>query len=475
VFLSYIIFARSVSMKRYYLAIDIGASSGRHILGSVENGRLVTEEVYRFPNGMRIRDGQLCWDYSRLFKEILEGLKRCRGLGKIPVSLGIDTWGVDFVLLDSNDQVLGNTVSYRDTRTQGVDREVGEIIPETDLYARTGIQKQPFNTIYQLWTVREQLKKAKSFLMVPEYLNFLLTGVKKNEYTNATTTGMVNAEQKTWDEEILSLLEYPKELFGQLHMPGEPVGNIFPWIAEEVGFACKVVLPATHDTASAVAGVPLSGDTIYISSGTWSLMGVENDRPILTEKSRLLNYTNEGGVDFRFRYLKNIMGLWMIQEVHRELEGRYSYTELAAMAEAEAEFDSVVDVNSSRYLSPAGMIKEIQAECWETGQKVPETPGQIAQCIFSSLAKSYARSASELSEVCGRKFTRINIVGGGCQNDWLNSLTVKESGLKAFAGPVEATAIGNLAVQMISDAVFGSLSEARRAIVDSFDIREVKI
>jgi rhamnulokinase len=337
---------RVVYMERYYLAVDIGASSGRHILGTVREGKLVLQEIYRFDNGMKRKDGHLCWDVESLFSEIKEGMKQCRKLGKIPAAMGIDTWAVDFVLLDGENRMLGNAVGYRDGRTKGMDEKLYEIISLKDLYGRTGIQKQIFNTIYQLMAVREEtpeyLEKGKSFLMIPDYFHYLLTGVKKQEYTNATTTQLVNGENGTWDYELIRKLGLPEGLFGELSMPGTPVGPLTKAVEEEVGFSCQVVLPATHDTGSAVMAVPLvpdgedsMSDLLYISSGTWSLMGTELPKADCSMNSMEANFTNEGGYDHRFRYLKNIMGLWMIQSVKKELEETgevYSFAELCRMA-----------------------------------------------------------------------------------------------------------------------------------------------
>ena len=388
-------------MSQYYLAVDIGASSGRHILGSIEDGRITLEEVYRFENGLVKKDGELCWELDRLFQEILNGMKKCKELGKIPVSMGIDTWGVDYVLLDENEQVLGNTVGYRDRRTTGMDEKVYEIISPEDLYARTGIQKQIFNTIYQLMAVKENhpeyMKAAKDFIMVPDYFHYLLTGNKVNEYTNATTAQLVNPVTKDWDYELIEMLGYNKEMFRPLSMPGTVVGSLKEEIANEVGFQLQVVLPATHDTGSAVLSVPANDDDfMYISSGTWSLMGLERKEADCSMASMKANLTNEGGYDYRFRYLKNIMGLWMIQSVRHELNDAYSFAQLCEMAEKENDFPSRVDVNDDCFLSPDNMTEEIKDYCRRTGQKVPETIGQLATVIYQSLADSYGETVKEM-------------------------------------------------------------------------------
>ena len=309
---------------KYYLAIDIGASSGRHILGHVENGKMILEEMSRFDNLQVRKNGHDCWDMENLWNGILGGLKACGAAGKIPATIGIDTWGVDYVLLDQDDHVLGDAVAYRDSRNDGMDVEVSKFISPEDLYARTGIQKQPFNTIYQLMAQKlehpEQVENAERLLMVPEYLNFLLTGVKKSEYTIASTGSLLDAHKKDWDRELIGMLGLPAGIFGELYMPGTPVGDLLPEIREAVGFNASVVLVAAHDTGSAFLAVPAKDDNaVYLSSGTWSLLGVENEVAITNEARRLANFTNEGGAWYRYRYLSNIMGLWMIQSVRREL------------------------------------------------------------------------------------------------------------------------------------------------------------
>ena len=478
---------------KYYLAIDIGASSGRHILGHVENGRMVLEEIYRFDNLQVHRNGHDCWDMENLWNGIIGGLKACGELGKIPATVGIDTWGVDYVLLDENDKVLGDAVAYRDSRNEGMDNVVSKYISAEALYARTGIQKQPFNTIYQLMAQKleapEQVAAAKRLLMIPEYLNFLLTGVKKSEYTIASTSNLLDACKKDWDKELIEMLGLPVEIFGELCMPGESVGQLLPEIQTQVGFNTTVILPATHDTGSAFLAVPAKDDNaVYLSSGTWSLLGVENEVAITTPESHAANFTNEGGAWYRYRYLSNIMGLWMIQSVRRELNGvsyvvgkeqrqatgkKWSFPDLIAEAEKEEGFPSMVDVNASCFLAPESMIQAIKDECVRTGQAVPETVGQIMQCVYTSLSICYRDAIKALEGLTGKKYTSINIVGGGCQDGYLNRRTAQATGLTVFAGPVEGTAIGNLLVQMIAGGDLSDLAAARSAIRRSFEIKEV--
>lgn len=466
-------------MQKYYLAIDIGASSGRHILGSKVDGKIQLEEIYRFDNGLEKKNGHLCWNITKLFEEIKNGMKECKKLGKIPSSMGIDTWGVDFVLLDKDSKVLGDTIGYRDNRTEGMDKLVYDKISLEDLYERTGIQKQVFNTIYQLMAIKEEtpeiMEQAERFLMIPDYFHFLLTGNKLSEYTNATTTQLVNVNTNEWDYELIDLLGYKKSIFKPLSTPGTVVGSLSAEIVQEVGFDCQVVLPATHDTGSAVLSAPANDDDfLYISSGTWSLMGIESKVPYCSKLSMEHNLANEGGYEYRFRFLKNIMGLWMIQNVKHELGDIYSYGELCEMAAKEDGFKSRVDVNDTCFLAPANMTEEIKRYCKENNQQEPETPGQLAALIYNSLAESYGETVKEIEMVTGRTYSRIHIIGGGSNAGYLNELTAKATGKKVYAGPTEATAIGNLVVQMIKDKQFATLEEARSCIYDSFDVKEIK-
>lgn len=466
---------------RYYLAVDIGASSGRHILAHMEDGKMILEEMYRFVNGNVTRNGHLCWEFDRLFEEIVNGIKACADAGKAPVSMGIDTWGVDFVLLDAEDKVLGDTIAYRDSRTNGMDDVLAEIISPEELYSRTGIQKQMYNSIYQLLAIKtehpEYLEKAESFLMTPEYFNFLLTGVKKNEYTNATTGQLVNAHTRDWDYELIEKIGIPKKIFGQLNMPKTSVGMLKDEIAAKVGCQVEVILPATHDTGSAVLAVPANDDDfVYLSSGTWSLMGIERREPECSLKSMEYNFTNEGGFDYRFRYLKNIMGLWMLQSVRKEMntgEKKYSFPELIAMAKEADGFPSIVECNDQSFLAPESMTKAVQDYCANTSQPVPQTMGEVMVVIYNSLAKCYAETIEQLEEMSGRSYSRLHIVGGGCQDAFLNHKTKLATGKEVFAGPVEGTALGNLMVQMLKDGTFASIEDARVCVAASFDVKPV--
>ena len=463
-------------MLRTYLAIDIGASSGRHILGWVEDGKLRLEEIYRFENKLIRKNGRLCWDMDHLEAQVIQGLAKCGELSRIPESVGIDTWAVDYVLLDGEGNPLGDPVAYRDSRTQGMDKLVEALVPPEELYARTGIQKQEFNTIYQLMAVKTQepelLENAQRLLMVPEYLTYRLTGKQENEYTNASTTGLVNGETKEWDQELLERLGFPKRLFGPLRQPGYLVGGFTEQVRKQVGFDCKVLFPATHDTGSAFLAVPAKEGGVYLSSGTWSLLGTELPQPITTEESRQRNFTNEGGYQYRFRYLKNIMGLWMLQSVRREAGEGVTFQALEQAARQEAGFPSVVDVNDRRFLAPENMSQAVESLCRETGQPVPENVGQLAACVYHSLARCYAQSVQELTQLTEREYTAVNIVGGGSRDGYLNQLTADACGLPVYAGPTEGTALGNVMVQMLAAGEFPSLAEIRKAERQSFPIGE---
>lgn len=459
---------------KYFLAIDIGASSGRHIVGSVQEGKIVLEEVYRFWNGMDDVNGTLCWDVDRLFREIIAGMKKCKEIGKVPVSVGIDTWGVDFVLLDENDNIVGQTVGYRDHRTDGMDEEVYKIISEEELYARTGIQRAIYNTIYQLMALKkqdpEQLEKAAAMLIIPDYFHFKLCGNKVQEYSEATTTQLLNPFTREWDYELIEMLGFPKRIFQKIHMPGTKIGSLTEKVREMVGYDCQVVLPPTHDTASAVMAVPSTeADVCYISSGTWSLMGVERKEADTSAKSKAANFTNEGGYGGRITYLANIMGLWMIQSVRNKLAPDMSYGDLCEQASRET-IGSIVDCQDECFLSPEDMAEEIRDYCRKTNQAAPETLAELACVIYNSLAKCYAEKLEEIEKLVGRSYDRIHIIGGGSNAVYLNELTAKYTGVPVHAGPGEATALGNILTQMIEEGVFKNPAKARECVAKSFEI-----
>lgn len=451
----------------YYLAIDIGASSGRHILGYIDNGRLKLEEIHRFENYITNQNSTLVWDIEHLVNEVKKGIAKCKEIAKIPCTVAIDTWGVDYVLLDENKKEIKPCYCYRDSRTNAVVDEVESLVSPARLYAKTGIQKQNFNTIYQLYADKKngKLLNAKYFLMMPEYLSFKLTGVCKNEYTNATTTGLVNAKTKTWDNDILSALDLPSELFGALNTPSSLVGDLSADIQKAVGFNCAVLFAQSHDTASAVCACPMQDDDLYISSGTWSLIGTEITQPILSDNARKLNFSNEGGIDHRFRFLKNYMGMWLFQNIRRNLNKSMTYDDMMTLAMNCGEY-KYFDVNDRTLVAPDNMIDAI-------GKLIcSDDLGLILNSAYHSLAKSYSEAVSEIEAVTGKRFNAIHIVGGGCQDKYLNILTRDYTGKSVTAGPIEATATGNIVSQIMHDKKI-SLATARDLIKNSFDIKEI--
>ncbi len=380
---------------------------------------------------------------------------------------------VDYLLLDKENQILGDAYAYRDSRTESMDKEVYRLISEKELYQRTGIQKQMFNTIYQLMAVKKQepalLEKAETFLMLPDYFQFLLTGRQSSEYTNAVSTQLVSPVSKEWDRELIEMLGYPDKIFLPLQMPGTKVGNLKKEIKQQVGFDCEVLHCASHDTASAVMAMPRQG--LYLSSGTWSLMGIETEHAICTEDSRLANFTNEGGYEYRFRYLKNIMGLWMIQSVRHELNDTYSFAQLCEMAAENKSFPSYIDVNDTVFMAPDNMTEAIKNDCRKTKQPVPETTGEIAAVIYQSLARCYKKTIEELEANTRKIYNEIQIIGGGSHAAYLNQLTANAAKKTVYAGPAEATAIGNIIAQMIQKNELKNLKEARQCVSESFDIK----
>ncbi len=419
---------------QYCLAIDIGASSGRHIVGWREDGKIQTREVYRFPNGVTELGGHLTWDVDSLTSHVKAGIDEAKRQFPEIESLSIDTWGCDYVLMNGDREILP-CHAYRDARTEAVTEQVHERIPFSELYRRTGCQFQLFNTIYQLYDdlQKGRLAEATDFLMMPEYLMYKLTGVKKKEYTNATTMGMINAETGAFDREIIRKLGLPERLFPALSAPGTPVG-------EYEGI--RVVLCATHDTASAVEGIPMEGNHPYISSGTWSLLGVKTDNPITTAESEQANYSNEGGVGYN-RYQKNIMGMWLINRLRDDLCPEKTFDEIVAEAEASG-YDGLVDANDSAFLAPESMKAAFDGAL----DPEPETVGDYFCCAYRSLALCYRGALAELERNTRTTYQKLYIVGGGAKNAYLNRLTAETTGKEVIALPIEATALGNLKIQM---------------------------
>lgn len=462
------------------MAVDIGASSGRHILGYIENGVLKLEEIYRFENILIEKDNETCWDINNLWTQVKNGILECKKRGIKPVTFGIDTWAVDFVLLDKNEEILGNTVAYRDSRTDTMMEKVFEKVAKEDIYSKTGIQFQKFNTIYQLMAVKEKnpeyFEKAKDFLMIPDYINYLLTGIKVNEYTNATSTQLINAETKSWDYELIEKLGYKKEVFKPIVTPSTKIGNLKENLIEEFGFDMEIIAPATHDTGSAFIASPITDDkTVLMSSGTWSLMGVELEEPNLKMESLACNFTNEGGAEYKFRFLKNIMGLWVIQEVRKNFDNSHSFAEIVELAKLNKHFTGTIDINDDRYLKPQNMVKEIKKSFSEKGQNEPVLLGEIAYCVFNSLAKSYKESVNEIERLTGIKYESINVFGGGCQNNLLNEMIAEQTGKTVYACSIEATAIGNIITQMIGKKELKNIAEGREIVKKSFEIQKFKV
>ena len=424
-------------MKKY-LAIDIGASSGRHIIGWTENGEIRTEEVYRFPNGVTEKDGHLTWDIKALLSHVKKGIEKALEIYPQIDSLSIDTWAVDYVLM-KNDREILPCYAYRDSRTEAVIPQVHDRIAFSELYRRTGIQFQPFNTIYQLYAdkLAGRLEGITDLLMIPEYLMYKLCGMKSHEYTNATTGGMVNAETGAFDPEIIRKLELPERLFCPLQQPGTVIGEYR---------GIKVMLCATHDTASAVEGIPMEGNHPYISSGTWSLLGVKTEKPITNAASELANWSNEGGVGYN-RYQKNIMGMWIVNRLRDELCPGSDWKEILAEAEA-SRFEETVDANAQGFLAPKSM-KDAFDEALKT---TPQYAGDYFRCAYRSLALSYMNAIQELQHNTGCHYDKLYIVGGGAKNRFLNRLTEIATGKEVVALPIEATALGNLKIQMKEEA-----------------------
>ena len=432
---------------KYYLAIDIGASSGRHIVGYEKDGKIETEEIYRFPNAMDEFDGHLIWDTERLFGEIKAGIKIAFAKYEKIESLSIDTWGVDYVLLKGDEEVYP-VYAYRDKRMGEVVDEVHSVVPFERLYERCGIEFQTFNTVYQLYAdkVAGRFEGVTDFLMLPEYFMYKLTGIKKKEFTEATTTGLVNAKTREFDAELWAELGYPSELIKPLSAPGTMVGRLKDEIKAEVGGDLNVVLCATHDTASAVEAIEMNVNSPYISSGTWSLLGVKSDKAITDENSRVSGYSNEGGVGY-IRYQKNIIGMWIIQSLRKEMCPETSYGDIADMAE-KSEYAEVFDVNDKSFMAPKSMKGAIDEYFASRNMKMPKADADYFNAAYVSLAHGYKRAIGDLERNTKKTYPEIYIVGGGAKNVYLNALTEKITGKKVVALPIEATAIGNLKAQM---------------------------
>jgi rhamnulokinase len=467
----------------YHLAIDIGASGGRHILGRFENGKLILEEVYRFQNQPSRSGGCLIWDTERLFAEIVNGIAECNARGKIPATIGIDMWAVDYALLDGDGDLIGPVYSYRDLRGRAF---TDTVIPFERMYAVTGIPAHPFNTVYQLLADKAagRLNKAARLLMLPEYFSYRLAGriagkarddfsaIQTCEYTNASTTGLLDAAKRSWADEIIEGLDLPKRFFPPVQEPPYEAGSLCAEVRERAGFDARVLIVATHDTASAVSITP--DDALYLSSGTWSLLGIQS-KPILSEEARKGCYANEGALRGNVRFLKNIMGLWMLQCIRQELGGSYNFSRLESLAQEAAArgVEYGIDVNSPRFINPVSMIEAVKAECVCTGQSVPSDIGELALCVYQSLAKSYREAVEGIERITGNTYRALSIIGGGSKDRYLNTLAARYTGKAVYAGPAEATAIGNLVMQMRHEGVLSG--DAWDVVKNSFEIEEFDI
>jgi len=460
-----------------YISVDLGAGSGRLVRGSLENGRLSLSEIARFPNETVCIRGRLYWNIAGLFAEIRKAL--C-SVPKSPrhESIGVDTWGVDFVLLDKNGEPAGMPVAYRDSRTDGLMRRFFDRVPKDLIYQKTGIQFMQINTIYQLFALSQadspQLKIARDLLFIPDYLNFLFTGEKFSESTISSTSQLLNILDGDWDGDLIKAAGIERSLFQKIVAPGAKLGTLAADIANESSLgALTVIASASHDTAAAVAAIPAAGyNWAYISSGTWSLMGIEAREPILTREALDANFTNEGGVGGTIRFLKNIMGLWPIQRIHVETGGKHGFAELASMAREAKPFKALINVDDPRFHNPGSMCDAITGYCRETGQQAPDTLGELVRCSLESLALQYRFVLGELTKITGKRIEKIHVVGGGSKNALLNRMTADATGLPVYAGPAEATSLGNIIVQAVALGHIASIEDGRAIISASEDILE---
>lgn len=464
---------------KHYIAVDIGASSGRLIHGVIKNDKLQLDEIHRFKNGFNFVNHHERWNIDSLVREIFIGLEKAKAKGITECSLGIDTWGVDYVLLRKDGTKISDPISYRDHRTKSKIEEFQTIFSKEVIYEKTGIQFLELNTLYQLYSEdKELLSKADKILFIPDYIGYVLTGKQVTEVTNASTTQMLNLREEYFDKDLLSAVNVRPEMFNPLVDSGTPLGPLLTEWHDQFDLPIvHVTTVATHDTASAVVGVPCTNSDdknwAYLSSGTWSLIGIENNIPINSPKAFDNNFTNEWGAYGTYRFLKNIMGLWMVQEVQRLFEGgKYNFQEMASLSTQTPFFESMIDVNDKRFTNPVNMVKEIQKACLENHQHVPKTVGELTNCIYSSLALSYKEEIENLESVCESTINQLYIVGGGSNVDVLNQLTANLLGRRVYTGPGEATAVGNLIVQMISNKELEDVKAGRQLVYNSFEIKE---
>jgi len=462
------------------LAIDLGASSGRGIIGEFDGKKLSLRENHRFSNDPVMVNGSFMWDILRIYFEIKNSIRKCAlSDDKNIKTIGIDTWGVDFGLLDKTGKLIENPYHYRDKRTDHINIEAYQRIPKDQLYNITGIQYMQFNTIFQLLSLSMQrphvFDNAETMLFIPDMLNYFLTGIQKTEYTIASTSALLDAKTRTWEKELFNSIKIPEKLFTEIVQPGNILGGLSKEVLDDIGdINAQIINVASHDTGSAIAAVPAKDENfVYISSGTWSLMGIESKEPIINEKSALYDFTNEGGVNNTIRVLRNVAGLWLEQESKRqwEREGeKFTFGELSEMAKNSEPCKCLINVDSPEFVAPGNMPERIKDFCKRTNQYIPQTKGEIVRCIFDSLALAYKRTLMQINEIQESKAQHINIVGGGTQESVLCQLTADACGIPVYAGPIEATALGNIAVQMMSLKEISSLAEAREIIANSFAV-----
>ena len=466
--------------KRYFLAFDLGASSGRAILGTLVNDILELTEIHRFANQMQLINGHYFWNIFSLFNELKTGLKKCvKEYGIQPESIGVDTWGVDFVHLNKEGLIISLPFAYRDSRTNTSMDDLFHIIPQEEVYAQTGIQFMQFNSLFQLFSMVKDhsslMEITDSILFMPDALNYLFSGVKKSEFSIASTSQMIVPGTCDWNYELVEKAGIPKHIFQEIILPGTILGNITKEVAGETGSkSVPVIAVAGHDTASAIVSVPCSlNNFAYISSGTWSLMGIESRKPHISEQTRQLNFTNEGGVDGTTRFLKNIMGMWLIQEVQRiwEEEGmKYTWTAMVELARRSEPFQFLINPDDPMFLNPRDMTQAIRDFCYQTAQGTPQNHGEVIRCIYDSLALKYRYTLEQIRDVSDQPIEVLHIIGGGANNHFLNQLTADATGLNVVAGPTEATAIGNIMIQAKALGYVGSLTEIRQIVANSSEL-----
>ena len=466
--------------KRYFLGFDLGASSGRAMLGTLMQGKLELTEVHRFNNQMQLINGHYFWNIFSLFNELKTGLKKCvKEYGIQPESIGIDTWGVDFVHLTKEGLILSLPFAYRDSRTNTSMNDLFQVVPQEEVYAQTGIQFMQFNSLFQLFSmVRDQsslLEITDSILFMPDALNYLFSGVKKSEFSIASTSQMMVPGTCNWNVELIEKAGIPTKILQEIILPGTILGPILPEVATETGSKpVPVIAVAGHDTGSAIVSVPsLQDNFAYISSGTWSLMGIESQNPIVSEQTRQLNFTNEGGVEGTTRFLKNIMGMWLIQEVQRiwENEGtKYSWPEMVELARKSEPFKFLINPDDPMFLNPRDMVQAVRDFCYQTAQGTPQNHGETIRCIYDSLALKYRFTMEQIQDITGKPIEVLHIIGGGANNHFLNQLTADATSLNVVAGPTEATAIGNILMQAKALGYVASLNEIREIVGNSFGL-----